>query len=589
MLPSLLRSASFRVAALLALVCAACTVHSASTPTRSESASAAPTPEPPDLAYSITRASDSEVRIDVTFRGSDGGVTELSTNSGWGGVQSSGVDLAHVEAWGASDRVLDVEHREAHRWFVRHTPSEPVRVAYVLPANANQASTEHSNHYRPMVGPALFHAIGEHALLAPVHLVDASERRIRLEWRGFRSAVCSFGTGEQPLELFTSVESFRHAVFLAGDVRVLARDVRGSPLFVAITGAQWSFSDDAFADLAARIVEAQRAFFDDFDHPYYLISLMPVGLADPHSTSLGGTALTQSFALFLQPDTRIESSGGHGLDVAGLLAHEMFHHWNGRIVTLAQPEQRMYWLSEGFTNFFARRLLLRLGSIDTAAYATSLNAALAAYALSPVRDASNERVVESFWTDRAIGELPYQRGDLVAVWLDGEIRAASASTRSLDDFLRMLVREAQDGAPPMTSERFLAHVRDWIGDAGAARCARFVEGVEPIELDPDRYEPCLSLTTVPMGAFDLGFDLERSRAEKKICGVRAGSAAQDAGLVDGQALVGLSVHIGRSDMPVELQIGERDTPRTIRYLPRGEVRPVTQFVVRAGAHDCSML
>lgn len=588
MLPSVHLPASFRMAAFFVWVAAACTASSPSTRTDMESAGAPPRTQP-DLAYSITRASGSDVRIEVEFQGCDGGVTELATNNGWGGVQSSGVDIAQVEVRGSGDRALDVEHREAHRWFVRHAPSEPLRVAYVLPANDIQTSKDHSNHYRPMVGPALFHAIGEHALLAPAHLADESERRIRLEWRGFRTAVCSFGASGETLDLVTSVESFRHAVFLAGDVRVLSRDVRGRPLFVAITGEQWSFSDEAFADLAARIVEAQRAFFDDFDHPYYLISLVPVGVADPRSTSLGGTALTQSFALFLQPDTRIESSAGQGLDVAGLLAHEMFHHWNGRIVTLAQPEQRMYWLSEGFTNFFARRLLHRLGLIDTAAYATSLNAALAAYALSPVRSASNDRVVESFWTDRAIGELPYQRGDLVAVWLDGEIRAASANARSLDDFLRMLVREAQGGAPPMTFERFLAHVRDWIGPASAARCARLVEGIEPIELDAARYEPCLSLTTVPMGAFDLGFDLERSRAEKQICGVRAGSAAQVAGLADGQALRGLSVHFGRSDMPVEFQIEDDETPRTIRYLPRGETHPVMQFVVREDARDCSML
>ena len=41
------------------------------------------------------------------------------------------------------------------------------------------------------------------------------------------------------------------------------------------------------------MVETERGFFDDFDHPYFLVSLIPVGSRQSESGNFGGTALNQ--------------------------------------------------------------------------------------------------------------------------------------------------------------------------------------------------------------------------------------------------------------------------------------------------------
>jgi len=49
--------------------------------------------------------------------------------------------------------------------------------------------------------------------------------------------------------------------------------------------------------------------------------------------------------------------------------------------------------------------------------------------------------------------------------------------------------------------------------------------------------------------------------------------------------------MGRPETPVELQVKEGEGPRTIRFLPRGEPRPVQRASVRdgTGGADCPWL
>ncbi|MGL1562936.1 hypothetical protein ACSTHQ_00210, partial [Vibrio parahaemolyticus] len=81
-----------------------------------------------------------------------------------------------------------------------------------------------------------------------------------------------------------------------------------------------------------------------------------------------------------------------------------FHTWNpwrlGRMAG-APAERADYWFSEGFTDFYARRLLLRSGVFSLEEFAADWNDALRAYANNPARLEPNRRVVERFWSDGA--------------------------------------------------------------------------------------------------------------------------------------------------------------------------------------------
>jgi predicted metalloprotease with PDZ domain len=217
--------------------------------------------------------------------------------------------------------------------------------------------------------------------------------------------------------------------------------------------------------------------------------------------------------------------------------------------------------------FRSRRLLFRAGLYADGDFAADLNGLLSGYYGSPVREASAERIRADFWNDRAVGFLPYQRGNAIAIELDYAIRRASGGTRTIDDWFRELFSRCRDSGAPVTREALFAsieHASDR-ATAGAIR-ATAVDGVllAPRE---DWFAPCLEHHVAHSGTFELGFDFDATRDRKVITGLVPGSAAQRAGLRDGDALAGFSAAIGDASQPVKVTVRDGAGTRDIEYLP----------------------
>jgi predicted metalloprotease with PDZ domain len=508
-----------------------------------QTAAAATTPPAPGAARYVLRrvpssaGSPARLAVELHVRGDDDGSSDFSVPPDWGGVQHlAGLlhDLAFRTEDGAS---LPAEPLGDRGWRIAHSPGVPLVASWWL-GGAHATGDGHiGNDYAPQVTDTLVHLMGSAGLLRPDALAGGGHHHFELRWEGFSDAglhvVSSFGEGDA-LDLDETLDDFCNAVFLGGALRVLHRAVGGGgQLLLAFGGETLGFADDAFADLAARIVGAERAFFDDPGDPLFTITIIPAPAPDPNSISLGGTGLTRSFALFVSPRMSLAPGSDDAMRLSALLAHEHFHHWNGSLTRSSGPQGSSYWFSEGFTDFFTRRLLVRSGVWSVAQFLTAWNETLAAWWTNPARDAPNERIVHEFWSDRGVSQLPYQRGALVALLLDRELRRASDGRLSLDDFLRDVVarsrgraREPLDGGgsgdgvtaagatgdagtaaraadsagagEPADTENLLAHVALWTSPAFAQRLrAIIVDGASP-ELDADLLAPALTLQWIAM-------------------------------------------------------------------------------------------
>jgi predicted metalloprotease with PDZ domain len=531
--------------------------------------------EPVRYALELLEPETPFVGIGVEVTGDADGTSEFALAEGWAGIAEAGADLELVEARGAHD-VLESERLATYRWSVRHAPGEALSLTFELRPTRHRASSGPPEYYLPILEPGLLHVLGAQALPAPEHLDGGEERAITLAWRGFQEAgwrtISSFGA-EDELTTTRPLDVFRHALFLAGDLRLHERRLASGALWLALSGA-WSFPDEELVALAERIVLLEREFFGGRGRPYYLISLIPVGTGG--GSSWGGTGLTDSFALFMTPENGLGLDEGGG-GVPWLLAHEHFHEWNGHVIRLAQPEQLGYWFSEGFTDFYTRRLLARGGLLSPAQELAAWNRRLAAYCANPERYAPAERVREAFWSVREVGELPYQRGDLIALLADHAIRSRSQGERSLDDVMRALVAHAEAGAGPFTSAELLAAIGELAGPESQAQLRAWaLDGIEP-PFPPDLGAPELRLVPHDVPSFDTGFDHEASLASGTVSGVRAGGPAERAGLRDGMRLAGWSVTQGEVDRPIEIRVREGTSLRTLSYLPHGAPRPGWRF------------
>jgi hypothetical protein len=123
--------------------------------------------------------------------------------------------------------------------------------------------------------------------------------------------------------------------------------------------------------------------------------------------------------------------------------------------------------------------------------------------------------------------------------------------------------------------------------AFAARLRATVIDGAVLAIDPALFEPCLTTTTTKVWTYELGFDFPASQAKRQTTGVQPGSAAARAGLRDGDALSGWSIHNGDPDQEVTLWIGA--DRRKLSYLPRGKDVSLPQLAVHDAAACADVL
>lgn len=534
------------------------------------------------VSYQIERlaATPPAVRVTLTVKAADTASGRFMIQSHWGGVEKCEQFVQALTAT-VDGRPTEIKPLPdaPNVWTLAHPPGANLELRYELRGGDDPLAMM-GNHYRPIVRDDLLHLIGETALLVPEWLDVAQARDIRLTLKGFTErggkTATSFDATPPGEPIRLSLDRFRHGLILAGNIRVHEKLIRGRPLRIAFFGDDWGFKDEEFVELAARIVSTEREFFRDDGDPHYLISVVPTGKPDPRSFSMGGTGLTDCFALFMQRGATLAADSPKRLMVAKLLAHEYFHHWNGQKIGMEGPEQLVYWFSEGFTDYYAARMLLRAGLIDAPQWVAWLNENLAEYWTNAARHATNEAIRGNFWTNRELQNLPYCRGEVVALLLDSEIRKCSGGARGLDQFLFEVLEAARAGEK-VSTERLLARVARWTSAEFAAALRRVIEHGEMPAVPGDLFAPALAQETVDRYAFDLGFDLDRSVRDKKISGVREDGPAFRAGLRDGQTAAGYSIYQGDASHEVEITIREDAGARTIRYLPRGEMIRTPQF------------
>ncbi|MFO1062501.1 MAG: hypothetical protein U0892_01335 [Pirellulales bacterium] len=418
-----------------------------------------------------------------------------------------------------------------------HAPQSELVVRYTIEPQPHRNPVQ-GNDYRTTVRPDFFHTILHLSLLHPV-LSQSDKMRFRVEFVGFttqrQKVFSSFGEGEGPFEFESSLDRLLHSTIMAGTIDSAVRIIENNKIAVAVEPANWSFSVEQLADAVEKVVRIHREFFRDHSDTWFLVTLSSRPMSGPAGISMGGTALGNAFSMYCTTNLSLNPSNPESKRAYWLLAHEYFHNWNGIKIPTAGEDPQTYWFSEGFTNFFARRLMHRSGLINDSGFADDLNRTLAMFDNSPHRSAPNSFIAKGFWTDRYAQELPYQRGDLAALWLDEQIRLKSNGAKSVDDFLLDLFHN-----PPkddlITCDTLLSQIEPWIStEAAQLLRAAVVEGKD-LPLPEEIRLPRLKLSSGVVRGFDPNFDTDAARTSGMITGVKEDSAAYAAGLRNGQKL-----------------------------------------------------
>lgn len=498
------------------------------------------------------------VQIDLSFRGEADGRSELTLPDGWGGQNElwGGVEALEVIS-GATMR----DGEGPTQRILTHRPNARIHVRYrVIQDWDGMPRAEFGNIYRPTIQPTYFHLIGNAFVVTPEG--QANDTRVRFRVRNLPRGWTYASDLEHPDLRLDEVWS---SVAVAGDFRIL-RDPRTN-VRLAIRGA-WRFSDAEFLSQAANILGSERTFWDDGATPFLVTVLH---LEGPEGwTSIGGTGLEDAFAFFATPNAEFGP-------IARTLAHESFHTWiSAEVGGLPNDDQALqYWLSEGFTDFYTARLMVRGGQWTAEQYAADLNDALRAYAQSPVRTATNAQVLANFWTDRDTQKLPYQRGRFLAMIWEARLRAGG---HSLDEVVRDMRVRARAGQQ-YAVENFSASAQSF-GLDPAADIAAYIDQGAALLLPEDVVAPCGRIVTREAPIFHRGFDIAATQANNNvIAGVDSSLPAYAAGMRDGMTLVRRDGgEIGNAELEIGYVVRDGDTERTFRYMPRGHGTFALQYL-----------
>ena len=508
---------------------------------------------PERIEYTLTPVMQDGARVavqyELRFRGEGDGESSLRLPNSWGGQDElwRGIDALRVVS-GAEMRDGETPDQRV----LTHRPGARIHIRYRVVQDWEGAPrAELGNSYRPVVQPTYFHLIGDASLVTPGGgNLDAPVRfRVRNLPRGWSFA------SDLEHEGFTLGDVWS-SVTVGGDFRVL-RDAN-TKVRVAIRG-DWRFADAEFMREAVDIIAAQRAFWGDGASPYLVTVLH---LDGPENwLSVGGTGLNDAFAFFATANSPAET-------ITRTLAHESLHSWiPAQIGGMPdEGEAEHYWLSEGFTDFYTARLLVRAGLWTPREFAADLNGLLDAYSQSSVRAEPNTRVLVDFWNDQEVQKLPYQRGRLLATVWDARLRT---NGRNFDDVILMMRERARH--EETLAVGVLADVAPLFGLEVSGDVVAHVDAGRPILLPEDAFAPCGQVLTDETPRFHRGFDITATQADNNIiAGVDPALPAYAAGLRDGMVLLRRDGgQIGDAEQEIAYVVHDGGAERTIRYMPRG--------------------
>lgn len=512
-------------------------------------------------------------RIELNFTGHEAGRTELILPSRSASETRIHDAIQKLEILPPTIEVTDTS--EPWVKVLTHEPGQAIRVRYELGQDrADALQAMRGAGFRPILQPTYFHWLGN-AWVRP-GLDESEPIAFSLEWKNLPQEWIisnTFGANQRQQQFTADLRSFTNSVFVGGDFRLRTITIKQQPVRIALRGA-WAFTDESFVSLVEKIFQLQRDFWNDFNYPDYFVSLLPLEPL-PQGLANSGTGLSHSFATFATPNCTLE-------DFKYLLAHELFHNWNSRrLGRIKEPQEAMYWFSEGFTDYYSFQLLRRGGLLSLEDYLANYNEVLRRYYTSSLRHETNERIAREFFSNSELSRLTYWRGRLLAANWNALIRTNSSGKHSLDDVMLEFYRAANP--VELNAETISAAVQRHTREDVLPDLKRIVESGELLAPHHKVFGDCATLTMIEVADFELGFDLDALQSKMQIQGVLPNSAASRAGLRDGQIVVKrMPIVVGDTESEIELIVKDGKKNKTIRFLPLGNTKTkVPQFKLPA--------
>ena len=347
-----------------------------------------------------------------------------------------------------------------------------------------------------------------------------------------------------PIEIGT----FRDASFQAG----------GAQYRIVVDAATSDYDMEAIVSMLKKIVTAATSWMNDrpFDH-YVFIYHFPRGP--------GGGGMEHAYSTAIELNARVLTTNPEYLP--DVTAHEFFHLWNVKRIRPQSLEPIAYtkenytpslWFCEGVTSTVGPYILLRAGLLDEPRYLRELAEQITALQRRPAltTQSAEESSLDAWLEKYSYYRVPqrsisyYNKGELLGVLLDLEVREASHGAASLRDMFHWM------------NEHYAKQGRFFPDSDGVRQAAeavartdlrwffqKYVAATEEIPYDDFFKTVGLRIVRDTKVVADPGFTPVRSfGAPPSVGAVAAGEEAEAAGLAVGDSILEINGRPATSDL-----------------------------------------
>jgi predicted metalloprotease with PDZ domain len=449
----------------------------------------------------------------------------------------------HVQAFDARDgsgRNLNWIKTNKNTWRVETSGAREVRVRYAVYANELSVRTSDLNDR---------HAFWNNAnlLVYPDGLLGAAST-IKVEPFGDWKVATGLPAVQGAANTYRA-ENFDvlyDSPFLVSNFKILSFEVRGLPHRIVIDG-EGNYDPERLRRDAQRIVEAQVEMMGELPYRDYTIFLLLAPTRGGGLEHLNSTALVYPrFGFAMADDWRSFNT---------LVSHEVFHVWNvkrirpdalGPFDYTQENYTRLLWVAEGVTSYYENLFVRRAGLMNDRQYLQVMAQEIQKLQQTPgrllqsVEESSFDAWVKQYRPDENTVNSSisyYDKGAIVALLLDLEIRRRSNGARALDDVMRALYNDYFKKNRNYTPEDFRREAERAAGSSLEEFFRRYVRGREELDYDAALAWAGLRLDTTSDAAgrpapavADLGAALEEKDGRLTVKNVPAGTAAYEQGL-----------------------------------------------------------
>ena len=361
--------------------------------------------------------------------------------------------------------------------------------------------------------------------------------------------------------------------FEASNFKTLVFNVKGVPHRIVIDG-EGNYDPERMRRDVQKIVETQVELmggeipYRDYTFILHLRQNAGGGLEHANSTALGyprfGFRITRGDRTTSASPNPGEQREPDYRSFLSLVSHEFFHLWNvkrirpdvlGPFDYTQENYTKLLWVAEGITDYYADVTLRRAGLITEEEFLSATARAFQALQNTPgrleqsVEESSFDTWIKFYRPDENSVNSQvsyYDKGAILGLLLDMEIRRRSNGSKSLDDVMRFLNSEFSRKNRNYTPADFQQAAERMAGSSLEEFFARYVRGRDELDYNAALAVAGLRLNTgvtvesgKPVEKVFFGADVVQDGDRLLVRRVIAGSPAYEQGLNAGDQIVAL--------------------------------------------------